>query len=81
MSVSQCKVYREKSFWAPWHHLMDIEVVIAQFGYYVKLASKPSLLPGALALTLRFSMSGAHILNIKIAVDHIILESQIHDRD
>ena len=33
-------------FWAAWHHLTDPGVVISHFGHYVKLASKPSTLPG-----------------------------------
>ena len=30
---------RKKTFWTPWHHVTDAEVVIPKFGHYVKLAS------------------------------------------
>lgn len=52
-------IYRCKSFWAPWHHLKDPEVVIPWFSYYVKLASNPGATPGGLTAT-RLVLNGSH---------------------
>ena len=32
-------------FWAAWHHMTDMEVVIPEFGHYVKLVSKHGSIP------------------------------------
>ena len=38
----------EKSFWAHWHHVTDVEIVIQLFDHYVNFALTVGAVPGGL---------------------------------